>query len=131
VLEVKFTGSDQLDKLTRDLQKAISVAPAAARAVVQKGALNIKTDARNRVSGHKHIPAYPYSITYDTKETLFGATAEIGPDKDKRQGALGNIIEFGGIHSAPIPHMIPAGEAEQPRFEAAMEALALKSLDLG
>jgi hypothetical protein len=125
---VSFTGTEQLDELAASLKKAIEVAPAATRLVVQKGALNIKTDARRRVSGHKHLPAYPNSITYDTTEALFGASAEIGPDKSRPQGPLGNIIEFGGTRQAPIPHMLPAAEAEEPKFVAAMEALAIKSL---
>lgn len=108
------------------LVKAAGVAPVEARAVVQKGALNIKTDARRLASGLKHAPAYPASITYDTRFTPTGASAEIGPDKGRRQGALGNILEYGTTNNAPHPHMAPAAELEQPRFEKAMEDLAVK-----
>lgn len=128
---VSFTGTEQLDELAASLKKAVELAPAATRLVVQKGALNIKTDARRRVSGHKYLPAYPNSITYDTTETLFGASAEIGPDKSRPQGPLGNIIEFGGTRKAPLPHLMPAAEAEEPRFVASMEALAVKALGQG
>lgn len=127
---VSFTGTEQLDDLVRSFNKAVVVAPAAARVQVQRSLLAIKTDARHRVAGHKHLPSYPNSITYETKEALFGASGEVGPDKDLQQGPLGNIIEFGGTRSAPIPHMGPAGDAEEPKFMAAMEALAIKSLGL-
>lgn len=128
---VSFTGTDKLDELVSALKKAGVLAPAAARLQVQRSALAIKTDARHRVSGHAHLPAYPFSITYDTALTLYGATAEIGPDKDRPQGPLGNIIEYGGTRSAPIPHMEPAAEAEEPKYVLAMEALAIKALGPG
>lgn len=106
------------------LVKAAGVAPVEARKVVAKGALNIKTDARRRVSGLAHAPSYSNSITFDSHETATGGWAEIGPDKSKRQGALGNLIEYGSVNNAPIPHMAPAAEAETPKFEKAMEDLA-------
>lgn len=111
------------------LVDASRVAPVEARKVVAKGALNIKNDARRRVSGLAHAPAYPSSITYDTEQTATGATAEIGPDKGKRQGALGNILEYGTLKNAPRPHMGPAAEAEKPKFEKAMEAAAIEPLE--
>jgi hypothetical protein len=98
--------------------------------VVAKGALNIKTDARRRVTGLKHAPAYPSSITYDSHEVAGSAWAEIGPDKQRRQGALGNLLEYGSVKNAPRPHMRPAAEAERPKFEAAMQSLAEKALGL-
>lgn len=112
------------------LVKAAGVAVEEARKVVAKGALNIKQDAQRRISGLAHAPAYPRSITYDSHETRLAAWAEIGPDKNKRQGALGNILEYGTIKNAPHPHMRPAAEAEQPRFGKAMEDLAVKALGL-
>jgi len=111
------------------LDRAAGDAPKGTRAVVQKGALNIKNDARRRASGLRHAPAYPSSITYDTTETATGASAEIGPDKGRRQGALGNILEYGTVNNAPIPHMAPAADAELPKFERAMEDLGAKLLE--
>lgn len=110
------------------INRATAVAPAEAMAVVTKGALNIREDARHRVTGHRHLPLYPLAITADTYVSLTGPSAEIGPDKTKPQGPLGNIVEYGSVKNPPIPHMLPAGEAEQPRFEAAMEALMVKAL---
>lgn len=118
-----------IDRWIVRIDEAAKVAPTEARKVVAKGALNIKTDARRRVGGLKHAPSYPASITYDSKETPGGATAEIGPDKNKRQGALGNLIEYGSVHNSPKPHMAPAADAEAPRFEKAMEELAAKPLE--
>lgn len=108
--------------LARDLDGAAGDVDREARKVVARGALNIKNDARRRVSGHGHLPAYPYSITYDLLAGVVGA--EIGPDKRRNQGPLGNIIEYGGLREAPIPHMGPAADKEMPGFRDALEKLA-------
>lgn len=119
----------QLTALTKDLEEAVAIAPAEAAKAVKKAAVNIKADARRRVSGLPHIPAYPRSITFDdvTVTRIFART-EVGPDKDKRQGALGNILEYGSPKRPPIPHLGPAAEAEEPRFAKAMDELAVKAL---
>jgi hypothetical protein len=116
--------------LAQILTDAAGVAPADARSIVKRGAQNIKTDAQRRISPvvKRHAPAYPRAITYDTHETLKGAWAEIGPDKNKRQGALGNLFEFGSPTSPPHPHMGPAGEAEEPKLAKAMQDAAAKAL---
>ncbi|MCX4470452.1 hypothetical protein OOK41_09050 [Micromonospora sp. NBC_01655] len=121
----------ELHLLAVDLTEAAAAAPAEVRKVVQKGALNIKTDWRRRWSGHAHAPRLPYAVTYDTRETSAGSTAEIGPDKDKPQGALGNLFEYGSVNNAPIPGGVPAAEAEKPRFEKALEDLAVRLVEEG
>lgn len=114
-----------------DLDAAAAVAPAEVRKVVQRGALNIKTDWRRRWTGLGHAPRLPYAVTYDTRELPGGATAEIGPDKDKPQGALGNLIEYGSVNNAPIPGGAPALAAEGPRFERSLEDLAVRLVEEG
>jgi hypothetical protein len=99
-------------------------------AVVGRGALNIKKDAARRSSGLRHAPAYPRSITYDVHSSLRGPSADIGPDKNRRQGALGNLIEYGSINTAPHPHLRPAADAEEPRFAKAIEAVVEKALGI-
>lgn len=120
--------SGDVTDLVQILGRAPAVAVAQARAIVKRGANNIKTDAQRRVGTMRHAPAYPRAISYETHETVNYAWAEIGPDKNKRQGALGNVIEFGSPHSAPHPHMAPAGDAERPKFERELELAAAKAL---
>lgn len=118
-----------LDRLVADLDKVVSKAPGEAAKVVEKGALNIKNGARRRVGRPAHAPAYPNSITYDTRTAATGSEAEIGPDKGKRQGALGNLLEYGSINNAPIPHIRPAADEELPKFEKAMQELGERLLE--
>jgi hypothetical protein len=112
--------TDDLRLLVADLGKAEAAAIAEARKVVEKGAVNIKKDWQRRWSGLAHAPALPAAITYDAGYGFGKIEAEIGPDKGRRQGALGNLIEFGSVNNAPIPGGVPALQAEAPRFEKAL-----------
>lgn len=123
-----FVYVEGVDRLVADLDKAISTAIPEITAVLSKGALNIKKDWQGRWKGLKHAPATPYSIGYDIAVTPGAITATIGPDKNKRQGALGNLLEFGSLNNAPRPGGSPALDAEAPKFEAALDALMEKLL---
>lgn len=121
----------ELKALTKDIERAVAITPVAAGAAVKKAAVNIKTDARQRVSGLPHLPAYPRSISFDdVRITRTVVWTEVGPDKDKPQGPLGNILEYGSPKRPPIPHLGPAAEAEEPRFAKAMDELAAKAAQL-
>lgn len=120
-------GAHGLEYLAGELEEAAAAAPAEVRKVVQRGALNVKRDWRKAWSGLSNAPALPYAVGYDTSETPTGAVAEIGPDKDKAQGALGNLIEYGSVNNAPHPGGAPALRAEEPKFLRALEDLAYRS----
>lgn len=116
-----------LDDLARDLATAADAILEPLRAVVHRGANNVKRDARAAASGIRHAPTYPYTIGYDYEESADELQATIGPDVDlvvgggpkQTPGNLGVILEFGTATSGPIPHILPAGEREEPRFERA------------
>lgn len=118
-----------LDRWAVDLDEAARGVIPQVRQVVQKGALNIKTGAQRRVSGLAHAPSYPSAITYESREWSTGAEAEIGPDKGRRQGALGNLLEYGSVNNGPIPHIAPATAEELPRFEKAIGDLGVKAVE--
>jgi HK97 gp10 family phage protein len=105
----------------QELVAALDGAPLKLRTYAAKAvevtARTIRDDARQRISGHRYLPQYPRSITYDIKPTPGGVEAEIGPDKQLAQGALGNIIEYGTSHNAPLPHLGPALDAAGPDAE--------------
>jgi hypothetical protein len=120
----------EITVLVDAINKASRVAVADVEKVVFVGALNIKKDAQRRISGHRRWHRLPYAIDFDMYRSLKGPAAEIGPNHSKSQGPLGNIAEYGSPTSAPIPFMQPAADAEQPKFEKAMEDLAVKALGL-
>lgn len=124
---------DDLRSLAHDLSEAPRKAQRNVIAVVEHGAANVKTGWANNArqsSGH-HAPAYPNAISFDLNlgAALAGRVeAEIGPDKSKRQGPLGNILEFGGPKSPPHNDGGRALRDETPKFEAAVAAVALDAL---
>jgi hypothetical protein len=129
---VGFDGS-ALDFVITSLDRATAVAPAESAKVVTKAAVNIKAGARRRISGHPHFPALPYAIDFDdVTVTSRGAYTEVGVNKDKRQGKLGNIPEYGAPaqNTPPTPYMRPSADEETPKFVVAMEVLAVKALGL-
>ncbi|WP_424216027.1 hypothetical protein ACN20G_28175 (plasmid) [Streptomyces sp. BI20] len=92
-----------------------------ARQAVEVSANHIKADSRRRGAGSGYRKHYANSITYDLRASGPASVwAEVGPDKARRQGALGNIIEFGTSRNAPIPHLGPALAAEASGFYAGM-----------
>lgn len=115
-----------LNELIRDLSAAPGRAQRQVDGVVRKGATNIVKDARRRAEGNRYAPHYPASITFDAEWKGAGYEAEIGPDKDRPQGPLGNILEYGvpSKNTAPQPHLRPALDGEEPKFERAIADLA-------
>jgi hypothetical protein len=118
----------ETEALAADLALAPARLQVALTAVVSKGALNIKRDWQASASGLPHAPAYPSSITYDLTPAPGRIEAEIGPDKAKRQGPLGNLIEFGSANNPPHLDGARALAAETPRFVEACAEAAQKSV---
>lgn len=121
--------SRDLELWIEDLGKAGEELHQEARHVVEKGALNVKQDWRDRWMGHPKIRHLPWAITYDiTADDDTIISYEIGPDKDLLQGPLGNIIEFGTVNNAPIEGGMPALDAEEPRYTRAVGDLGVQLL---
>lgn len=116
-------SDESLDGLIASLHKAGTQAVVVqAEKVVKKAAVQVKKgwrdNAKESVAGAGHASAYPYSITFDEPVRGPGhVEVEIGPDKDKRQGALGNLIEYGSVNNPPHWDGKRAAEAEAPVFE--------------
>lgn len=121
---------DTPETLAADMLKAAAEAIVVTRAVVQKGALNIKQDAKKNVQASAPVEnAYAHNaITYDTGIGKTTIDAEIGYDKDKRGGALGNILEYGSRNNPPHRDLGRALDVETPKFEATLTAAIEKLL---
>ena len=117
----------ETEALAADLALAPARLKVAITAVASKGALNIKNDWRANASGNPHAPYYPASITYDMGSGPGRIEAEIGPDKNLRQGPLGNILEFGTSKNPPRLEGARALAAEAPRFVDACAEAAQKA----
>lgn len=91
------------------------------RPVVSRGALNIKRDMQADAQGHPKSKHFPRAITYDTVDNKSEIRAEIGPDKDKPQGALGNLLYFGSSKNAPVLDINGPLDREEPKFLKAID----------
>jgi len=113
-----------LAALARDLELAAAEAPVKCAALVAKGALNIKDEARKnaKASSGTHAAKYPSTITYGIDAGGLGA--EIGPER-RGQGNLGPILENGSVHNQPHRDLGRALDAEEPRFLAEAAKLAI------
>lgn len=114
--------NSELDRLSADLGTVPENAGENIVKAVTVTARHIKDDWRDEAKGMAHAPAFPYSVGYDVgvgfdmtlaqsaRAVVEGGisaavgttvTAEIGPDKGRAQGALGNLIEFGSVNNPP------------------------------
>lgn len=107
---------DGADEIASDLMSVDRLRPEF-RKVVSKGALNIKNGLRDDAKSSGHYKHFHRSISYDMIDDL---KAEIGPDKDRIQGALGNILYFGTSKNAPVLNLNGPYEREEPRFRLAL-----------
>ena len=124
---------DDLRSLAHDLSEAPKRAQRDAVAVVEHAALNVKNGWKanaKRSSGH-HARMYPATISYELAlgPALLGVVeAEVGPDKNKPQGALGNLLEFGSVNNPPKNDGGRALRDEAPKFEVELAKVTLDAL---
>lgn len=114
----------ELVALANELRRVRSRLKPAMRKATAKSAVALRDDARARIiaqSTRGFLPKYPNAITHtvtDSSGTV--VKAEVGPDKNRTQGALGNILEYGTSKRPPYPHLQPALEAQADPFEQGM-----------
>ena len=89
----------ELMQLAADIEHGGESISGNVRKAVQVTSHKIKEDARASVRGRKGLGHAANAITYDTKESASGVESEIGYDKGRGAGKLGNLIEFGAPNS--------------------------------
>ncbi|MCS3426747.1 hypothetical protein [Leucobacter aridicollis] len=111
----------EFSELARDLGEVPEKSGKNIRKAVEVSARKVKDHWRDEAKGMIHAPAFPFSVSYDLNGFYgFGVSvlsAEIGPDKGSRQGALGNLIEFGSRNNAPQGIGQAALHANEADFE--------------
>lgn len=124
---IDFDTSD-LIRLSVDMGKMPGKAVAGIEAVAAKAALNIKNGLAAEATGHPMFPQFASAISYDRKLAIGSVEYEIGPDKQRPAGALGNILYFGTSKNAPVLNLMGPLEAEEPNFIKYLELVAVKAI---
>lgn len=141
--------AQEFDKLRGDVSRFPQDAMPIFRRAAVDVAGQVKDTARQNATGMAHAPAFPYSITYDFAGDSHGGGAlgafigadfgrydivmDIGPDKDRAQGDLGNLIEFGSVNNPPQGIMHGALQAHEADWERAVDQAteeAMKAIGL-
>ena len=104
------------DRLANDLAAAPLKAVPLVAAVVKKAAQNVKDHMVNEARSNGTYRHFHRSISYDVRSGFGGVEAEIGPDKDRTQGALGNVLYFGTSKNAPVLDINSGLRAEEEAF---------------
>lgn len=124
-MRVSVNDNGQMRRLMNDLGRAAAGIERKVDRVVEKGALNIKNDLEEQIGRSSPYPegfrGMKGSVTYDRKRAIGRLGAEIGPDKSRRGGALGNLFFFGGANGGGGTGDLDGAMArELPRFAKAM-----------
>jgi hypothetical protein len=110
--------ADSLESLAAALMAAAEDIDDVLYEEVKDAAKVIRDDWRAQWAGFKSAPYLSRAVTFDVFRLGGSVSAEIGPDKQRRQGALGNLLEFGSVNNAPRP----AGGAALARGAAGVES---------
>lgn len=112
--EVRALATD-LGRTTKEVERE-------ADKVLERGALGVKNamveDAKASHNGYAR--RFASSISYDRRYGVGRMSYEIGPDKSRPQGALGNLLYFGSRNNAPTLDIEAGLIAEEPRFLSEM-----------
>lgn len=125
-----------LDELIRAFEEFPVKSRPAFRAVVAKGALNIKLAWRRRWlpeigKAPINLPHVVRGIGYDVDQTSHSVTAEIGVHRLNPQAALAHFPEFGSVKNPPMPGGLPSLVEEDPRFVDAVADAAVDYFQKG
>lgn len=116
---MEFDLSD-LHRLTSDLGRVPGKAVPPLTAATRTSARNIRDAMRSDAAGISHAPHFAKAITDEMKPRLGVVGTEIGPDKDLRQGALGNVLYFGTSKNGPVLDLHGPLDREAPKFAKAV-----------
>lgn len=116
--------TSDLRALATDLGKIPARLLPEADAVVKRGAQNVKDHMNADAAASAHFHGMAGSVTYDSAYRVGSVQYEVGPDKARRGGALGNIAYFGGANGGGGTLDIDAPlTAEEPRLTSAIGRL--------
>lgn len=106
----------EIDKLAADLGTVARETQPNVRKALEVTARKVKDGWRDKLKGSATLPGLPGAVSYDIEEPGGSVEAEIGFDKGRRQGALGNVSEFGTPTVGPRGFGLATLEENQEDF---------------
>lgn len=106
----------EIDKLAVDLQTVAKETRPNVRKAVEVTARKVKDGWRDKLKGSSTLPGLPGAVSYDINDVGGAVEGEIGFDKGRRQGALGNVSEFGTPTVGPRGFGLATLEENQEDF---------------
>lgn len=120
-MDVTIDDGGQFRRLALDIAEEMRTVPQEVRKEIVKGAKNVQDDLNGQAAASKHFKGMAGSVTYEMKGNAHFSEAEVGPDKGRTGGALGNIFFFGGANGGGgTGDLDGALRREEPRLTAAV-----------
>ena len=116
--------TSEVQRLATNLGKVAGGAVKDVDAVFKKGAQNVKDEMQADARGSVHFKGMAGAISYDSAYRVGASRYEVGPDKDRKGGALGNIYYFGTSRGGGSGDIEKPIRSEAPRLESALLDLA-------
>lgn len=112
----------QVQRLAADLRRVdVPRVVSVVDPIVEKAAGNVKDEMAADARGSRHFGYMAGAISYDRRYSVGVVGYEVGPDKDRRGGAIGNIAYFGGVNGGGATLDIDKPlRSEEPRYLAAL-----------
>lgn len=119
-------GLEEVRRLAANLGRIAGSAVQDVDGVAKKGALNIKQEMSYSAVWSRHFKGMASAISFDSAYRPGVVRYEVGPDKNRPGGALGNIAYFGTSRGGGTLDIEQPLASEGPRFQSALEALAAR-----
>lgn len=122
----------EIDQLAANLADVPREAGPNIRKAITVTSIKTKKDWQEPLKGSASLPALPYAITFDITTSRGSGSSviksEIGFDKERNQGALGNISEYGTPQTTGRGYGLRALQLNQDDFEAGI-AIAIEQAE--
>lgn len=122
---------NEFAELAGDFEVAASDLQENAFKAVQVTCYKTKETWRDKLKGSAHLKFLPYAVDYDVKEITGAIEAEVGFNKSRKQGRLGNISEFGTPTIGPRGFGLASQEENLDDFVKGQEKAADDALKKG
>ena len=122
----------ELSRLAADLGAVPKTSGPKIRQALEVTSRKVKDAWRDKLKGSSTLPGLPGAVSYEVATFQgFGASvfqSEIGFDRDKSQGRLGSISEYGSINNPPRGFGHAALQENADDFEAGLAIAIEQSL---